>query len=1149
VDDPFGTAALRTAVLDAWAASPTRFREDANAEEDLRLGGYADTWFVELAQNAADAAGGAGRLRITLVDDAAGGARPAAVGGVAGRPPAETRPGDGGEAGSGSAAAAGAESDVGIPAAGLEQAARAVGADSGQARGAVGAQSDAGQAGAPAAALESAAEAVGADSGQTFGAVAAGRAELRVANTGAPLTAAGVAALASLRASAKRDEAGAVGRFGVGFAAVLAVSAEPRVVSTSGAVAFSADRTAAAIADLPGPAAELARRDAPPVLRLVWPSAEHPPDGFATEVRLPLRAGVDGAALLAHARSAASDLLLALPALVEIDVDGHVVRRAERDGVVAIGPQRWHLVRRAGVLEVADAAVEQRDRQEWSVTWALPLSGPLGDDVAHAPTATAEALALPARLIATLPLEPDRRRVRLGPVTDAVLDGAAAAYVDLVRSVVPDERLALVPPPDFPRSRLDGELRARIVAALRAAAWLPAASPPTEPGAAGSDAGAPAAAELDEGAAPAAGWEQGGAPAAARLHEDAPQAGWEQGASAQRGRPGAVRELSPGRAEWLDIPGLGPRLPGLLATAGFDDLAAPPYLPVALTELGARRVTPTELVERLFGIDRPPSWWRALYAELGELADVVPGLVDELRALPVPLVDGRAAAGPATVLLPEGPLPAGLGVPGLHVAHPDAVHPLLARLGASPADPAALLEHPALQAAVERSVEDAEAGLDTAPLAEAVLALLAAGAPAGEELAALALPDADGEPARADELMLPDAALRPLLADDVPVAVLHPEWAARFPREVLTAVGVLDGFAVVVDEEPVGPDHDLDDEDRWWDGLAAPPTRLVAVRDLDLVDDTAWPAALALLAADRDTREAAMTGYTAWWLARHARLGGRRPGHWRLPTADALAALYDPAPPALAPTPTPTPTCQECHPADTGCPQCHPADTTGGGPTTPPRRPSGAAPLARPPDDAFLAAIGVRRDLHVADARAADDLLARLADPHRHPSAALVAAAHVALAEAVADGRVAAADLDLPEHVRAMDGAVVHVDVAAVLDAPWPAAVLPAGELVIGGDPVALAELLDLPLATEIVAGRVEQAGVPVAWADIGEVVVTCHTLGVDVPDGGLRRHDELWVDLHRPTNGRHRVPVWREPDDTWHAEDPLRALLALLAG
>ena len=38
--DPFDTAGLRAAVLSSWAASPTRFREDANAEEDLLLGGY-----------------------------------------------------------------------------------------------------------------------------------------------------------------------------------------------------------------------------------------------------------------------------------------------------------------------------------------------------------------------------------------------------------------------------------------------------------------------------------------------------------------------------------------------------------------------------------------------------------------------------------------------------------------------------------------------------------------------------------------------------------------------------------------------------------------------------------------------------------------------------------------------------------------------------------------------------------------------------------------------------------------------------------------------------------------------------------------------------------------------------------------------------
>ncbi|MBV9919973.1 MAG: sensor histidine kinase, partial [Pseudonocardia sp.] len=504
MNDPFATAALRAAVLDAWAASPTRFREDANAEEDLRLGGYADTWFVELAQNAADAAGHAGRLRVTLAK---------------------------------------CDED--------------------------------------------------------------GRVELRVANTGAPLTAAGVAALASLRASAKRDDAGAVGRFGVGFAAVLAVSDAPRVVSTSGAVAFSAARTAEAVADLPGPAAELARRESPPVLRLIWPSAaaEDPPAGFATEVRLPLREGVDGAALLAHARSAAPDLLLALAGLVEVEVDGHVARRSERGGIVTVGSRRWRVVRRSGGLvavegavDVAvDVAVEQRGRREWAVTWALPLSGALGDDVAHAPTATAEGLGLPARLIATLPLEPDRRRVRLGPVADAVLAGAAAAYVELVRAMPPDERLALVPEPGFPRSPLDGLLRARVVDALRVAVWLPAP-----------------------------GWQEGG-PAAVGVEQGAPAA-----AGAAPAHRAAPRELAPGRAEWLDIPGASRRLAALLADAGFDDLACPPYLPAALTELGARRVRAAELVERLFGVAQPPSWWRALYAELAGLADVVPGLVDDL---------------------------------------------------------------------------------------------------------------------------------------------------------------------------------------------------------------------------------------------------------------------------------------------------------------------------------------------------------------------------------------------------------------------------------------------------------------------------------------------------------------------------------------
>ncbi|MGH3569378.1 MAG: sacsin N-terminal ATP-binding-like domain-containing protein [Pseudonocardia sp.] len=1011
--DPFETAALRAAVLDAWAASPSRFREDANAEEDLRLGGYADTWFVELAQNGADAAragGVPGRLRVHV---------------------------EGGE--------------------------------------------------------------------------------LRVANTGAPLEAAGIAALASLRASAKRDVADSIGRFGVGFSAVLALSDAPRVVGVDGGVAFSAARTAAAVAALPGPAAELARRDGQlPVLRLAWPvGLDEPPVpvGYDTEVRLPLAPGADGAALLAQARAGAADLLLALPDLVEIAVGGATEEQGPSIGTGeprrsiateepltgvgaafrrvpgvggevliegdATGPRRWLLARRGGRLDSVDTAtlaVEQRGRADWAVCWALPLGieghpDPLDDDVLHAPTAAAERLALPARLLATVPLEPDRRRVRPGPVTDRVLAEAVTAYVELVRAVEPAHRLALVPVAGFPRSELDARLRELVLAALRAAAWLPAA------GSAGP-----------------------------------------RPASAPHGR-----ELTPGQTEWLDLPGAdlpGAALPALLGQTGaFPGLLAPVRAAAALAELGVHRLGPGEAIARLLGVEAPAAWWRAVYDELAPAAETVPGLLDELRALPVPLADGRTIAGPATVLLPAATGSRAveevtvLALPGLHIAHPDAVHPLLARLGAAAADPAALLDHPALRAAVERSVADAEAGLDARPLAQAVLDLVAETGPTVAALAALALPGADGLPARADELLLPDAALRPLLVDDAPVGVLDGAWAARFPREVLTAVGVLDGFAVLVDDAPTGPDHDLDDEERWWDALDAPPARMVAVRDLDLIADDAWAGggALALLAAGRATR-AAVTGphsYTAWWLARNARLGGHRPGHWRLPSATALATLYDPVPAAGSRL----------------------EDGTG-----------------HAVDEGFLAAIGVRSGLTVASAQDAADLLTRLGDPARHPDPALVTAAHAALAGTVAAGHVHPDDLDAPARVRALDGSVAAVAVAVVLDAPWLAFVLPAGELVAGGDAVALADLLDLPLASDVVAADVEGAGTAVRWSDLAEVVVTCGALGVRVPDGVLWRHDPLTVVLRRPPTGARTVPAWRDGTGAWHASDPVRALIGVLS-
>ena len=988
--DPFGTAALRAGVLAAWADSPTRFREDANAEEDLRLGGYAETWCVELAQNAADAAreaGAAGRVQITVQRQIDG-------------------PG-----------------------------------------------------------------------------------ELRVANTGAPLDAAGVAALAALRASAKRDDAGSVGRFGVGFAAVLALSDAPRIVTTGGGVAFSAASTVEAVRELPGPAAELARRAGQlPVLRLVWPTGadeEPPPAGYATEVRLPLRPDVDPDELLAAAAAAAPDLLLALPDLVEIDVAGRLFAAvadggaAPQCGIVTIGERgrparRWLLVR--GSAEGAGGtAVEQRGRHVRSCRWALPLDAdgrpaPLGDDVLHAPTVTTERLTLPARLIADVPLDPDRRRIRTGAATDTVLQAAADAYLDLVTAVAPDDRLGLVPAAGFPRSELDARLRALLLDALRAAAWLP-----------GADGGevAPRAATV--------------------LDLPAPEL------------PALLADVVPGL---LAAPNEGgrPRPDRANAALGRSDLpnAAFGHLAAALpAELGVERLGAAALADRLLGVRRPAAWWRAVYAALEPAADTVPGVLDELRALPVPLVDGRTVPGPAGVLLPgaDAGRVGDLALPGLHIADPDAVHPLLVRLGARPAEPDGLLDHPALRDAVERSVDDAEAGLDPIPLAEAVLGLVAELGPVAtasrDWLAALALTDVDGEPARADELMLPDAALRPLLADDAPPAVLAPAWQERVSREVLVAVGVLDGFAVVETDAAHAADRGLDDVDRWFDetGADSRTDTVVAVRDLDLVRDDAWPAALALLAGEPATRAAVLPrgAYTAWWLARHARLHGRRPGFWRLPSASGLGALYDPLP----------------------------------GPAT--------------ADDAVLVAAGVRAELTVADARDAADLLARLADPDRRPDAALAAAAHDALAAAVVEGRVDPADLDPPERVRALDGSVADAAAAVVLDAPELAAVLPAGEVVVGGDPKALADLLDLPVASEIVDGEVAGTGRAVPWGALPEVVVTCHTLGVPVPAGELWCHDELWVVLHRPAAGRHRVPTWRAADGRRHADDPVRALLAVL--
>ncbi|GAB3283012.1 sacsin N-terminal ATP-binding-like domain-containing protein [Parasphingorhabdus pacifica] len=977
--DPFGTAALRQAVLQAWEASPTRFREDANAEEDLRLGGYRDRLLVELAQNAADAAGSGGVLSVRIVDG-----------------------------------------------------------------------------------------------------------ELRVANTGAELTADGVAGLASLRASAKRGS-GSVGRFGVGFAAVLGISDEPRVVSRSGAVAFSASGTRAEVARLPTAADELSERaGSVPVLRLVWPVGEEPPAGFDTEVRLPLRPDVDADALLESFTEQAADLLLALPALAEVRIGDSSWRREDDDAdrLTVRGPggsTRWLVHRGSGVFDesaLAELGAEARHSTGWWVCWAVPLDPdgvpiPLAEDVLHAPTPTEERLSLPARLLASVPLEADRRRVAVARASDEVLASAAACFPALIEKLTAEHRPSLVPLPGFPLSDVDDKLRLGVLERLRDTAWLPGA---------GDEPVAPREAKVVDHAAP-------------ELVE-------------------LLREVVPG-----------------LASAELSEARHRR----ALSALEVPRMGAAEVVAAVTGLDRPVAWWRDLYAALAPIEAVDPYAREEFTALPVPLVDGRTVTGMRDVLLIDeesdpAELLSTLDVSGLRIADPGVSHPLLEKLGAHRAGPDDLLDSPALAEAVRGSVADARSGVDVRPLADAVLRLVDLSR-SRDWLGALALPESGGDFRRADELLLPDAVLLEVLAteevgEDGPLGALDARFAERWSRHLLRSVGVLDGFVVVTEEEPTEPDHRCPDTRLWWAEREAadpeqwPPARFTGVRDLDLVADEAWPAAIRLLAQDPDGSRALREpgGYPAWWLARFAMLAGAPPRAWRLPEADGIAGLYDPVP-------------------DVGLP------------------------------DELLRLAGVRDELRVDTEDDAADVLGRLADRARTVRAGTALRAHGALAESVAAGIVDPGAVETPVSVRSVSGAVVDAERAAVLDEPWMLGVLDAPLVVSGGGPEefdaeALAELLDLPLASEENSMRVQDEGKVQAWREVGRVATSCELLGVPIPDGQVTLYDGLrvqgagepyrvhwWVDAfgavhaERTPDGLGRALAWSA--DRWKERFALAALLA----
>ncbi|MEU6169675.1 sacsin N-terminal ATP-binding-like domain-containing protein [Streptomyces tanashiensis] len=1003
--DPFGTARLRRGVLDAWGASPARFREDANAEEDLALGGYRDRLVVELAQNAADAAhraGVTGRLRLTLH-------------------PADHE----------------------------------------------------------------------------------GPAVLAAANTGAPLDAAGTESLSTLRASAKREQAhGAVGRFGVGFAAVLAVSDEPAVLGRHGGVRWSLaearELAAEAARYSPGLGDELRRRDGHvPLLRLPLPAEGTAPDGYDTVVVLPLR---DTAAEdLAERLLASVDdaLLLTLPGLAEIVVETaegvRTLRRSEDDGYVrvddsATGGNRWRTVTHGGPLDAGllkDRPVEERLRPHWSVTWAVPVDAegapryPRTTPVVHAPTPTDEPLGIPALLIASLPLDTARRHPAPGPLTDFLVQRAADAYAELLADWHPvtTATLDLVPGP-LGKGPLDGALREAILDRLPRVAFLAPAAPSEE-----LPALRPIEAEVAEGAG----------------------------------------------AETVDV--LAEVFPTLLP-AGLERRPE-------LRTLGVGRVPLTEAIDRLAGVDRAPTWWWRLY---DSLAGVDP---DRLTGLPVPLAETaegarvRTTIGPRQVLLPQDRTPAELTRLGLKVAHPEAAHPLLEKLGALPATPRAVLTTPQVRAAVAGSLdageiwdEDADA-LDAEELADTVLALVRdAELDPGEEpwLGALALPDEDGELSPAGELVLPGSPFAAVMREDE-LAFVDAELASRWGEQPLAACGVLANFALVratdlvLDPDEVEPREGdypepddaglLDAVDVWCEDVLdrlpespVPPvaTEIVAVRDLDLVDDDAWPQALALLAQPPlrdaltqpvrvllpDGTTETVRSYTAWWLRDHPVLDGRRPAGLRAAGSDPLlAGLYDSA------------------------------DATGF------------------EDEQVLRALGVRTSVAALldEPGGAVELLTRLADPSREVTGVQLHALYTALADLDPE------QVTLPDELRAVvDGTLVVVDASEALVADAPDLLPLAGDLpllpVSPSRAADLADLFQVRRLSEAVAAEVTTVG------EEHEVPPSVHALlGPSTPSSYVE-HEELHA-------GGTDLDWRRTPDGVVHAStlEGVAAGLAWAAG
>lgn len=283
---------------------------------------------------------------------------------------------------------------------------------------------------------------------------------LYVANQGDPLTAKGVETLMAAHRSIKRDEQ--IGRFGLGFKSVLAVSDSPRLFSRSGSFVFDRQEAARRISSIvPNAPHYPVTRVATPVDPRKW-SVEDPElaklmQWATTVVCLPLKTG--HAIIAESMRTFPAQFVLFSPQVNNLDFDDRVNDRSrviqlrtndagEFDLLDSDRRSRWVVISRRH--HPSKAALEDGGyhaaRDSVEVQWAVPIEGaPKGIGSFWAYFPTSDGTTLSGIVNAPWKLADDRATLLTGAFNDELLTRVLPSLVvEALPRLAPEDRPAAV---------------------------------------------------------------------------------------------------------------------------------------------------------------------------------------------------------------------------------------------------------------------------------------------------------------------------------------------------------------------------------------------------------------------------------------------------------------------------------------------------------------------------------------------------------------------------------------------------------------------------------------------------------------------------------------------------------------------------------